>query len=251
MAESLLISGADIVTEEEIIRNGFLGIKNGIISYAGKTRPQETYEKEWKAPEGSYALPGMIDIHIHGGYGADTMDADVAALDTMSARLPEEGTTSFLATTITQQHENIEKALVNAKKWASSSPQAQKGAELIGIHLEGPFVSPKKAGAQPKQWITPADAGLFQKWERLSGGMIKIVTLAPEEDPDFSLIRYLKNQNIIPSMGHTDAGAELLQKAADAGAVHMTHLFNAMSSFHHREPGASVRLSPAAASRRS
>lgn len=237
MAESLLISGADIVTEEEIIRNGFLGIKNGIISYAGKTRPQETYEKEWKAPEGSYALPGMIDIHIHGGYGADTMDADVAALDTMSARLPEEGTTSFLATTITQQHENIEKALVNARKWASSSPQAQKGAELIGIHLEGPFVSPKKAGAQPKQWITPADAGLFQKWERLSGGLIKIVTLAPEEDPDFSLIRYLKNQNIIPSMGHTDAGAELLQKAADAGAVHMTHLFNAMSSFHHREPG--------------
>lgn len=67
--------------------------------------------------------------------------------------------------------------------------------------------------------------------------MIKIVTLAPEEDPDFSLIRYLKDQNIIPSMGHTDAGAELLQKAADAGAVHMTHLFNAMSSFHHREPG--------------
>ncbi len=103
MAESLLISGADIVTEEEIIRNGFLGIKNGIISYAGKTRPQETYEKEWKAPEGSYALPGMIDIHIHGGYGADTMDADVATLDTMSARSPEEGTTSFLATTITQQ----------------------------------------------------------------------------------------------------------------------------------------------------
>lgn len=144
MAESLLISGADIVTEEEIIRNGFLGIKDGIISYAGKTRPQETYEKEWKAPAGSYALPGMIDIHIHGGYGADTMDADIAALDTMSARLPEEGTTSFLATTITQQHENIEKALVNAKKWASSSPQAQKGAELIGIHLEGPFVSPKK-----------------------------------------------------------------------------------------------------------
>lgn len=136
MAESLLISGVDIVTEKEIIRNGFLGIKNGIISYAGKTRPQETYEKEWKAPAGSYALPGMIDIHIHGGYGADTMDADVAALDTMSVRLPEEGTTAFLATTITQQHENIEKALINAKKWASSSPQTQKGAELIGIHLE-------------------------------------------------------------------------------------------------------------------
>ncbi|KXZ17263.1 N-acetylglucosamine-6-phosphate deacetylase [Bacillus nakamurai] len=237
MAESILISGARIVTENGIIQNGFLGMKDGLISYAGDKKPQETFDKEWQAPKNSYVLPGMIDIHIHGGYGADTMDADFSALDTLSSRLPEEGTTSFLATTITQQHENIEKALVNVKEWTSSSPQADKGAELLGIHLEGPFVSPKKAGAQPKQWITPTDPDLFQKWERLAGGLIKIVTLAPEEDDDFSLIRYLKEQSIIPSMGHTNASSELLAEAAEAGALHMTHLYNAMSSFHHREPG--------------
>ncbi|MEC1737149.1 N-acetylglucosamine-6-phosphate deacetylase [Bacillus mojavensis] len=237
MADSLLLSGISIVTENEVIKNGYVGVKDGKISAVSAERPIEQYAKEIQGPRDAVLLPGMIDIHIHGGYGADTMDASFSALDTMSSRLPEEGTTSFLATTITQEHCQISQALVNAKDWKSAEDSSSLGAELIGIHLEGPFVSPKRAGAQPKEWIRPSDLALFKKWQQEAGGLIKIVTLAPEEDQHFELIRYLKDESIIASMGHTDADSALLLEAFEAGASHMTHLYNAMSPFHHREPG--------------
>lgn len=237
MADSLLLSGISIVTENEVIKNGYVGVKDGKISAVSTERPKEQYAKEIQGPKDAVLLPGMIDIHIHGGYGADTMDASFSALDAMSSRLPEEGTTSFLATTITQEHGQISQALVNARDWKSAEESSSLGAELIGIHLEGPFVSPKRAGAQPKEWIRPSDLALFKKWQQEAGGLIKIVTLAPEEDQQFELIRYLKDESIIASMGHTDADSALLLEAFEAGASHMTHLYNAMSPFHHREPG--------------
>ncbi|MEK4217224.1 N-acetylglucosamine-6-phosphate deacetylase [Bacillus sp. FSL L8-0222] len=237
MADSLLLSGISIVTENEVIKNGYVGVKDGKISAVSTERPKEQYSKEIQGPKDAVLLPGMIDIHIHGGYGADTMDASFSALDAMSSRLPEEGTTSFLATTITQEHGQISQALVNARDWKSAEESSSLGAELIGIHLEGPFVSPKRAGAQPKEWIRPSDLALFKKWQQEAGGLIKIVTLAPEEDQQFELIRYLKDESIIASMGHTDADSALLLEAFEAGASHMTHLYNAMSQFHHREPG--------------
>ncbi|MEC1667104.1 N-acetylglucosamine-6-phosphate deacetylase [Bacillus mojavensis] len=237
MADSLLLSGISIVTENEVIKNGYVGVKDGKISAVSAERPIEQYAKEIQGPRDAVLLPGMIDIHIHGGYGADTMDASFSALDTMSSRLPEEGTTSFLATTITQEHGQISQALVNARDWKSAEDSSTLGAELIGIHLEGPFVSPKRAGAQPKEWIRPSDLTLFKKWQQEARGLIKIVTLAPEEDQHFELIRYLKDESIIASMGHTDADSALLLEAFEAGASHMTHLYNAMSPFHHREPG--------------
>ncbi|MCP9297660.1 MULTISPECIES: N-acetylglucosamine-6-phosphate deacetylase [Bacillus] len=237
MADSLLLSGISIVTENEVIKNGYVGVKDGKISAVSTERPKEQYSKEIQGPKDAVLLPGMIDIHIHGGYGADTMDASFSALDAMSSRLPEEGTTSFLATTITQEHGQISQALENARDWKSAEESSSLGAELIGIHLEGPFVSPKRAGAQPKEWIRPSDLALFKKWQQEAGGLIKIVTLAPEEDQQFELIRYLKDESIIASMGHTDADSALLLEAFEAGASHMTHLYNAMSPFHHREPG--------------
>lgn len=97
MAESLLIKGIAIVTENEVIKNGYVGISEGKISTVSTERPKESYSKEIQAPADSVLLPGMIDIHIHGGYGADTMDSSYSALDTMSSRLPEEGTTSFFS----------------------------------------------------------------------------------------------------------------------------------------------------------
>ncbi|AZV49942.1 N-acetylglucosamine-6-phosphate deacetylase [Bacillus halotolerans] len=237
MADSLLLSGISIVTENEVIKNGYVGVKDGKISAVSTERPKEQYAKEIQGPKDAVLLPGLIDIHIHGGYGADTMDASFSALDAMSSRLPEEGTTSFLATTITQEHGQISQALENARDWKSAEESSSLGAELIGIHLEGPFVSPKRAGAQPKEWIRPSDLALFKKWQQEAGGLIKIVTLAPEEDQQFELIRYLKDESIIASMGHTDADSALLLEAFEAGASHMTHLYNAMSPFHHREPG--------------
>lgn len=134
MAESLLIKDIAIVTENEVIKNGYVGINDGKISTVSTERPKEPYSKEIQAPADSVLLPGMIDIHIHGGYGADTMDASFSTLDIMSSRLPEEGTTSFLATTITQEHGNISQAslmsvprpamlvaIVTAPFWPASS----------------------------------------------------------------------------------------------------------------------------------
>ncbi|PNB52766.1 N-acetylglucosamine-6-phosphate deacetylase, partial [Pseudomonas sp. GW456-E7] len=104
------------------------------------------------------------------------------------------------------------------RDWKAAEESSLLGAELLGIHLEGPFVSHKRAGAQPKEWIRPSDVALFKKWQQEAGGLIKIVTLAPEEDQHFELIRYLKEESIIASMGHTDADSALLSEAAKAGA---------------------------------
>lgn len=135
---------------------------------------------------GLKAIPGFIDLHIHGVNGADVMDATPEALDIMTSALPAEGTTGFLATTITQSPEQIEKALENAGLYESKIGYA----EVLGIHLEGPYISVNKAGAQPKEYIVKPVIDQFDRWQQLAGGKIKQVTLAPEQDKDGLFIKY-------------------------------------------------------------
>ena len=169
----------------------------------------------------------------------DVMDATPEAMDTLSVHLPSEGTTSFLATTITQNHHEIELALKNIAHWKKQNEgKAGSQAQCLGIHLEGPFISKQKAGAQPAQWIIQPDLPLFEKWVDAANQLIKIVTFAPEEDPDFTFLSLLQTKGIIPSIGHTNAQHDLIELAANYGARHITHLYNAMSSFEHREPHA-------------
>ncbi|RSK26750.1 N-acetylglucosamine-6-phosphate deacetylase [Bacillus sp. HMF5848] len=185
---------------------------------------------------GYSAIPGMIDIHIHGVEGVDTMDATIEALTKMSQALPKEGTTSFLATTITQHPDLIAAALKNVADYKRTNNQ-DEGAELLGIHLEGPFINANKAGAQPIEFIRKPDVNLFKSWQRLAEGFIKIVTLAPEIEGAIPLINYLKKQGVITSIGHSDANSTDIDHAIQAGATHVTHLFNGMKGVHHREPG--------------
>src|SRR5699024_4483054 len=124
----------------------------------------------------------FIETHIHGANGADTMDATHEAIDKIANYLVSEGTTSFMPTTITQSVENIEHALANLADYENS----ETGAEVIGIHLEGPFVEKSKAGAQPPQYIIKPDIDLFNKWQEISNYQIKTVTLAPEHDQDYT-----------------------------------------------------------------
>lgn len=237
MSSSLLLSNIHIVTKTEIIENGFVGLRDGKIDYISTSPPTGNYEKVYISRENFYLLPGMIDIHIHGGYGADMMDATPEAMNTLADHLPAEGTTSFLATTITQNHQEIEQALKNVAQWRPyNKKQAGSHAQCLGIHLEGPFISKDKAGAQPAQWITQANLPLFEKWLSASDQLIRIVTFAPEEDTDFAFLSLLKEKNIIPSIGHTNAPHDMIELAAKHGARHVTHLYNAMSSFQHREP---------------
>ena len=176
-------------------------------------------------------------MHIHGAGGSDAMDGTVEAVAHMAAFLPKEGTTSFLPTTMTQSPESIEQALEALHQY-SQSDNVPGTADVIGVHLEGPFVNPSKAGAQPVQYIINPDAELFKKWYELSGQTIKQVTLAPEEPGGKELVELLKKEGIISSIGHTGATYQETMDAISLGVSRATHLFNQMTGLHHRDIGA-------------
>lgn len=236
--DKILVKNVRIYAENSIIENGFLKIEEGKIKEVGSIKHltnQQQYE-EVKLPSHFKVIPGLIDVHIHGVNGADTMDATTQALQTMATALPGEGTTSFLATTITQVNEAIEQAIINASDYIEHHQSSGK-AEILGIHLEGPFVNPNKAGAQPVEHIIDPNLETFKKWQELSKNTIKLVTLAPERPGGLEFIKYLNKNGIIASIGHSDATYEEVTKAITAGATQVTHLFNQMAGLHHREPG--------------
>jgi N-acetylglucosamine-6-phosphate deacetylase len=234
---SILLTNAQIYSESGMVDLGFIYIEKGQIAALGSMEQLSDIKgAEVIDLAGKRVIPGMVDVHIHGVAGADTMDATPEALKTMAANLPKEGTTSFLATTITQSHENIEKALINAADFIENH-QVPGQAECIGIHLEGPFINVKRAGAQPPEYIVPPNVELFRRWQELARGHIKLVTLAPEQPGGPEFIRYLKDTGVIASIGHSDATYDEVIDAIGAGASHVTHLFNGMRGFHHREPG--------------
>ncbi|MDR4950184.1 N-acetylglucosamine-6-phosphate deacetylase [Neobacillus cucumis] len=236
--KAILLKGIQIYTDGNWIENGYIKIKDQKIVEVGRSENlslQEDFEV-LDIPLQYKAVPGFIDVHIHGANGSDTMDATKEALETIAHALPGEGTTSFLATTITQGEKQIEKALVNAGEYIKDYQTPGK-AEILGIHLEGPFVNPKMAGAQPTQYIIGSNLELFQKWEQLSRQTIKLVTLAPELPGGLKMVQYLKANGIIASIGHTDATYEEVLNAIEAGVNHVTHLYNQMRGLHHREPG--------------
>lgn len=238
--KALILKNVCIYTETEIHSNGYVVVKEGKIDAIGLM--DSFLEKEWENahildfPKGMNLIPGFIDIHIHGANNADAMDASQQALEIMAETLPKEGTTSFLATTMTQEVESIENALTSIAQYVETADQSGK-AEIIGIHLEGPFISEKRVGAQPVQSVKKPNVELFKKWQTLSNNQIKLVTMAPEEDENFELVRYLKAENIVPSIGHSDAVYEQVLSSIQAGVNHVTHLFNGMRGLHHRDPG--------------
>ncbi|MCW8821787.1 MAG: N-acetylglucosamine-6-phosphate deacetylase, partial [Sulfurovum sp.] len=169
--------------------------------------------------------------HIHGSGGADVMDATADALATLSSTLLKTGTTSFLATTMTMSDQNIDKALQNIQLNASEV----SGAEILGIHLEGPFINASKHGAQDKEYVQSPNMALIENYIQ----EIKMITLAPEVEGAEDFVKLLTKEypHIILSIGHSDASYEDSQKSFTWGISHATHLFNAMNPYHHRKPG--------------
>lgn len=238
VTNAILLKGIQIYAEKTKITNGYIKVKNQQIIEIGLI-DELIEENEYEVIELSShykAVPGFIDVHIHGVGGADVMDGTKEALDTMTHTLPKEGTTSFLATTMTQSTEEIEAALKNASQYIKKH-QAPGKAEIVGIHLEGPFVNATKAGAQPKEYIINPNVELFKKWNELAERKIKLVTLAPECPGGLDMVRYLAENGIIASIGHSDATYEEVLEAIHAGSNHVTHLYNQMRGLHHREPG--------------
>ncbi|MBO1515693.1 N-acetylglucosamine-6-phosphate deacetylase [Metabacillus bambusae] len=224
--------------ENQVIKNAYIKIDDGKITEIGPTNDL-TDASDYQIiniPDDFSIIPGMIDIHIHGANGADTMDATQEALDIMSSTLPREGTTSFLATTMTEDTNAIVKALRNAGEYIDSF-QSEGNAEILGIHLEGPFIHKDKAGAQPIHHIINPNLETFKSWQALSNNHIKLVTLAPELPGGGEVLQYLKNQDIIGSIAHSQATYDQVLEAIENGLSHVTHLFNQMTGLHHRDPG--------------
>lgn len=179
-------------------------------------------------------VPGFVDKHIHGANNSDSMYPSFDHILNISKTIASEGVTSFLATTMTQSVENIDSALRNLKDYIDQ--KVDEGAELLGIHLEGPFINKAFKGAQPEEYILKCDVDTFKHFEEVSGDNIKNVTLAYEENGK-ELTKYLASKNIVASIGHSNATAKDVLEAAKDGVTSLTHAYNAMKGLHHREAG--------------
>ena len=179
---------------------------------------------------GAYVAPGFVNVHIHGCDGADTMDEDADALGKIAAFQARTGVTSFLPTTMTCAYDAVERALVRIRRAMTEKPH---GARILGTHMEGPFISPAKKGAQDEQYILPPTFAKIAPYR----DVIKIITVAPEMLSEENFIESCRKSGIIVSLGHTAADYETACAAIARGATHITHLCNAMTGLNHRKPG--------------
>lgn len=237
------IAGAAVYTGTDQPRLATVYLSAGRVRDVAEPPKGETASLE--LPASWSVVPGFIDTHIHGAAGADVMDARPGALGAIARFLPREGTTAFLATTMSAGNERLAAASTNVGRYTPGPGEA----EILGIHLEGPFIASSKAGAQGGQWIRKPDVHAFDEWQRLSGNRIRVVTLAPESPGALEFVRHLREQGVVASIGHTNCTAEQAGAAIESGCRRITHLYNAMSGLHHREPGAACAalLSPRAA----
>lgn len=233
--QNILFTNAKIFTPDNIIDQGWMLINDmGKIVQIGEGQPARFENVVIKDLGSLSILPGLIDVHVHGGIGYSVMDAEYSALEEISKFHAKNGTTSFLATTTTASNEKIIKALRCA---IETMKRGVSGAELVGIHLEGPFINEKKSGAQDKNEIRKPSITELEQIIAVSNNQLKVVTLAPEIENGMDAVKFFSKQGITVSIGHSDANFAEVKEAVKEGARHTTHHFNGMSRIHHREPG--------------
>lgn len=215
--------------DDAIIDNSVVIFDKQIVAIVFNDELDRYKELQTIDANGAYLSAGFIDLHIHGNGGYDVMDATPKALETIAVNLTRSGTTSFLATTMSMSKEAIFCAIDNVVMSMSKT----KGANIVGVHLEGPFLSPLQIGAQNKSYIISPQIEWIEKYHRY----IKMITFAPEDASDFIEQVKSKYPHIILSIGHSNATYKEAKSAFAHGVSHATHLGNAMSSWHHREPG--------------
>ena len=204
-----------------------LVIRDGRVVFGAAPLPEE----EVLDAQGAYALPGLVDIHFHGAVGHDFCDADEAGLQAIADFEASKGVLAICPATMTFDEE-----ILNGIMDVASAHKNERGADLVGINMEGPYISPNKVGAQNPKYVMGADAGMFRRLQERSGGLIKLVDIAPEVEGNLDFIRDCHNETRI-SIAHTCADYDTAKAAFAAGASHMTHLYNAMPGITHRDPG--------------
>jgi N-acetylglucosamine-6-phosphate deacetylase len=238
MAIILLHVGRAITPKGEVANAGIL-IRDGEIEMVG---PRSGVELPSGATEvratDSTAIPGFVDVHVHGAGGHDVMEANQAALSTITGRLAVFGTTSLLATTITASADETCRSVEGIAKYISGQYQTNDArAEILGIHFEGPFLSKERRGVHPTEWLQLPSAELLQRFLHAAAGNARILTIAPELLGAMPCIDAARSLGMVVSIGHTDATYEQARAAVAHGAHHATHVYNAMRPFTHRDPG--------------
>ncbi|RAY14294.1 N-acetylglucosamine-6-phosphate deacetylase [Actinomadura craniellae] len=229
----VLIAAERMITEAGEPAPGHLRIADGVIAEVGAGRPAEHPDIELT---GGLLAPGLVDLQVNGYFGHDLADIDEAGWHRVVRRLPETGVTAFLPTFITAPVEEQAAALRGAAKLLPGLPP---GARVLGVHLEGPFLAEHRRGAhRADRLVDPTPDALAALLET---GLVKLVTLAPERAGGLAAVRTLTGRGVLVSVGHSDATAEQVAAAADAGARKVTHLFNAQSGVHHRAPGVAAQ----------
>ena len=223
----MIVRNAKVFTDGCRFVEKDLVIRDGRIVFGAAPRADE----EIVDAGGAYALPGLVDIHFHGAVGHDFCDADEAGLQAIADFEASKGVLAICPATMTFNEE-----ILNGIMDVAAAHKNGRGADLVGINMEGPYISPSKVGAQNPKYVMGADAGMFRRLQARSGGLIKLVDVAPEEPGNLDFIRACHDEVRI-SIAHTCADYDTAKAAFAAGASHMTHLYNAMPGITHRAPG--------------
>jgi len=233
LAAKNLVAVPDGDGPTRLLSPGFVRVADGVITEVGEGAPPAP--PDVRLPAGTLA-PGLVDLQVNGYFGHDLADADEAGWHEIVRRLPETGVTAFLPTFITAPVAAQAAAL---RRTRDLLPALPAGARVLGVHLEGPFLSAKRKGAHNADWLTdPTPEAVATLLET---GLVKLVTLAPERDGAIAAVETLVENGVLVSVGHSDATAEQVARAADAGARKVTHIFNAQSGVHHRDPGVAAQ----------
>jgi len=242
-----VIHASRILTPEEEISDGVIVVEGSRITAVG-------HRDEVRIPSGAIdyvatgmtVAPGFIDLHIHGAGGHDVMEATPRSLDRITSTVAQHGTTSIVATTVTAPVDETCRSLegiaryIRSRERNDAKPEEYSGrlaAEIVGIHLEGPFISHARRGVHPREMIAQPSLDTLEKFLQAADGLVKILTIAPELPGAMDLIAAAVAAKIVVALGHTDADYDQARAAIHAGARHAVHMYNAMRPFTHRDPG--------------
>ncbi|WDA54766.1 MAG: N-acetylglucosamine-6-phosphate deacetylase [Spiroplasma endosymbiont of Drosophila atripex] len=242
MSKILVLNNAKIISIKKIINNGFLVIKDNLIFQIN----EGNYNYEFQDAQvidchNQTIIPGFIDLHVHGGYGYSLMDGTIESINNFAKLVPKEGVTKFCYATVTASKKEIDNVLSVFAKYMKTENKGNK-ARIIGAYLEGPFISELQKGAHTPSLLHVPDLNLVKSWNIISNKNLKFIVYAPEIDPNLNnknsnFISSLIKNNIIPSVGHSNATFKEITKTVEYGLTHITHLYNAMSPYNHRDPG--------------
>jgi len=235
MRKITVIKNGTVITPSRTIKSGVVIFEDGRITAVGR-------ESDVKMPKGARMIdasgktvaPGFIDIHIHGGGGRDAMEGSYEAINEIAKFVAGHGTTAFLPTTVSAPRDDMLNAVGAVKK---AMERGTESAEVLGVHLEGPYINLEKRGAHDAEYVRLPSPDEIKELLEAANCTIKIVTLAPEVNGSKELIKELGRLGIVASLGHSNATYKEAMKAIKLGATHAAHTFNEMRSFHHREPG--------------